>query len=77
MYEYLNVSYMLYQPSKNNEALSKECEELRKEVSELKSKLENLQKINETLEVNLSSLLKTAKAEITRKDKMIEELRKQ
>nr|XP_050860682.1 uncharacterized protein MAL13P1.304-like [Vespula vulgaris] len=64
-------------PSKNNEALSKECEELRKEVSELKSKLENLQKINETLEVNLSSLLKTAKAEITRKDKMIDELRKQ
>ncbi|XP_047366148.1 putative uncharacterized protein DDB_G0282133 [Vespa velutina] len=64
-------------PSKNNEALSKECEELKKEVNELKEKLENLQKVNETLEVNLSSLLKTAKAEITRKDKMIDELRKQ
>lgn len=67
----------LFQSSNNNEALTKECEELKKQVDELKGKLENLQKVNETLEVNLSSLLKTAKAEITRKDKMIEELRKQ
>ncbi|XP_043500943.1 myb-like protein F [Polistes fuscatus] len=33
--------------------------------------------LKETLEVNLSSLLKTAKAEISRKDRMIAELRKQ
>lgn len=59
--------------SGNNE----ECEELKKEVTDLSSKLQKLQKINETLEVNLSSLLKTAKAEIARKDKMIDELRKQ
>ncbi|XP_032674218.1 uncharacterized protein LOC116845546 isoform X2 [Odontomachus brunneus] len=36
-----------------------------------------MKKVNENLEKNLASLLKTAKAEITRKDKMIEELRNQ
>lgn len=52
------------------------CEELKKELDSLKNNLENIQKIKENLEKNLSSLLKTAKAEIARKDKMISDLRK-
>ncbi|XP_043495342.1 MATH and LRR domain-containing protein PFE0570w-like [Polistes fuscatus] len=62
---------------KDNENIFEKCEKLIKEVSELKLQLENTQKVKETLEVNLSSLLKTAKAEISRKDRMIAELRKQ
>lgn len=53
------------------------CNELKKELSELTSKLKNIQTINENLERNLSSLLKTAKAEIARKDRMLDDLRKQ
>lgn len=52
------------------------CEKLNKELISLKSELEKIQKIKENLEKNISSLLKTAKAEITRKDKMISDLRK-
>ncbi|XP_014606787.1 PREDICTED: putative leucine-rich repeat-containing protein DDB_G0290503 [Polistes canadensis] len=62
---------------KDNEDIFEQCEKLKKEVSELKLQLENAQNVKETLEVNLSSLLKTAKAEISRKDRMIAELRKQ
>jgi len=51
------------------------CEELKKKLDLLTSELENLQKIKNNLEKNLSSLLKTAKAEIVRKDKMIADLR--
>jgi len=51
------------------------CEELKKKLELLTSELENLQKIKNNLENNLSSLLKTAKAEIVRKDKMIADLR--
>ena len=50
--------------------------ELKKQIAELTEKLENSQKVNKSLEINLFSLLKTAKAEIARKDKMIDELRK-
>lgn len=52
------------------------CEKLKKELGSLKNKFENIQKIKEKLEKNLSSLLKTARAEIARKDKMISDLRK-
>ncbi|KAL6429532.1 hypothetical protein ACFW04_007465 [Cataglyphis niger] len=52
------------------------CEKLKKELGSLKSKFENIQKIKEKLEKNLFSLLKTARAEIARKDKMISDLRK-
>ncbi|EFN66482.1 hypothetical protein EAG_10976 [Camponotus floridanus] len=52
------------------------CEKLKKELSSLKSELENIQKIKENLEKNISSLLKTARGEIARKDKMISDLRK-
>nr|XP_012220554.1 PREDICTED: LOW QUALITY PROTEIN: major antigen [Linepithema humile] len=52
------------------------CEDIKKELDLLKSTLENIQKAKENLENNLFSLLKTAKAEIVRKDKMIDDLRK-
>ena len=50
--------------------------ELNKQVAELTTKLLDCQKVNENLEINLFSLLQTAKAEIARKDRMIEELRR-
>lgn len=52
------------------------CEELNKKLDLFASELEDLKKIKNNLEKNLSSLLKTAKAEIARKDKMIDNLRK-
>ncbi|KAL0115507.1 hypothetical protein PUN28_010789 [Cardiocondyla obscurior] len=53
------------------------CEELKEELNSLTSKFEVVQKAKTNLENNLSSLLKTAKAEITRKDNIISNLRKQ
>ncbi|XP_011158217.2 origin recognition complex subunit 1 isoform X1 [Solenopsis invicta] len=53
------------------------CKELKKEHSLLLSKLENLQRTNANLKNNLSSLLKTARAEIARKERMIDDLRQQ
>ena len=50
--------------------------EFNKQVAELTTKLNDCQKVNENLEINLISLLQTAKAEIARKDRMIEELRR-
>lgn len=70
-------SITLLQFVSNNEINTVEEQlELKKQIAELTIKLENFQKINENLEINLFSLLKTAKAEIARKDKMIDELRK-
>ncbi|XP_076755251.1 FLICE-associated huge protein [Xylocopa sonorina] len=60
----------------NQENIVEEELKLKKQIADLTEKLENLQKINQSLEINLHSLLKTAKAEIARKDKMIDELRK-
>ncbi|XP_050472514.1 uncharacterized protein PF3D7_1120600 [Bombus huntii] len=62
--------------SNNGENIVEEQVNLKKQIAELTTKLENFQKVNKNLESNLFSLLKTAKAEIARKDKMIDELRK-
>ncbi|XP_053988853.1 myb-like protein X isoform X2 [Hylaeus volcanicus] len=62
--------------SKNEENVTPDRITLEKQVKELTVQLENSRKINKNLEVNMVSLLKTAKAEIARKDKMIDELRK-
>ncbi|CAL7948124.1 unnamed protein product [Xylocopa violacea] len=62
--------------SNNQENVVEEELKLKKQIADLTVKLENFQKINKSLEINLHSLLKTAKAEIARKDKMIDELRK-
>lgn len=53
------------------------CEELRKELIKLKSKYEDIQHVNKNLEKNMASLLKTAKVEVARKDRIIGDLRKQ
>ncbi|KAJ8680886.1 hypothetical protein QAD02_016673 [Eretmocerus hayati] len=50
-------------------------ESLRADIANLQEQIKALQKINNNVEVNFSSLLKTAKAEIIRKDKQIAELR--
>ncbi|CAK9810596.1 hypothetical protein ANTPLA_LOCUS6645 [Anthophora plagiata] len=62
--------------SNNEEKIVGEQVQLKKEIAELIVKLENSQKVNKTLEINLFSLLKTAKSELARKDKMIDELKK-
>ncbi|CAK9813069.1 hypothetical protein ANTQUA_LOCUS7506 [Anthophora quadrimaculata] len=62
--------------SNNEEKIVGEQVQLKKEIAELVVKLENSQKVNKNLEINLFSLLKTAKAELARKDKMIDELKK-
>ncbi|XP_043522481.1 putative uncharacterized protein DDB_G0282133 [Frieseomelitta varia] len=62
--------------SENEENTAEKQLELKKQIAELTAKLENSEKVNKNLEINLFSLLKTAKAEITRKDKMIDDLRK-
>lgn len=76
--EYKQVLYIiLFQfVSNNGENIVEEQVNLKKQIAELTTKLENFQKVNKNLESNLFSLLKTAKAEIARKDKMIDELRK-
>ncbi|KAK0086309.1 hypothetical protein PV325_003381 [Microctonus aethiopoides] len=57
--------------------LKKKCAALEDKVTNLEKELESLRTIKNTLEVNLSSLMKTAKTEIARKDRMIAELRAQ
>lgn len=76
--EYKQILYIiLFQfVSNNGENIVEEQVNLKKQIAELTTKLENFQKVNKNLESNLFSLLKTAKAEIARKDKMIDELRK-
>ena len=59
----------------SQESITREQVELNQQLAELTTKLNDCQKVNENLEVNLFSLLQTAKAEIARKDRMIEELR--
>ncbi|XP_029050214.1 histone-lysine N-methyltransferase, H3 lysine-79 specific-like [Osmia bicornis bicornis] len=60
----------------NEKDIPPEQIELKKQIAELTIKLENFQKLNENLELNLLSLLKTAKGEIARKDMVINDLRK-
>lgn len=57
--------------------LKKSKEELEKKVILLEKELADIRVIKHTLEVNLSSLIKTAKTEIARKDRMIAELRQE
>lgn len=67
--------YLQFVPN-SQENISRKQVELNKQVAELTTKLNDCQKVNENLEINLFSLLQTAKAEIARKDRMIEELRR-
>lgn len=71
---YADLPSFTLNPEKNDQDCN--CKELKKELSLLVGKFENIQRIKTNLENNLSSLLKTARAEIARKDKMIDDLRK-
>lgn len=62
--------------NKEEDIVGGEQIELEKRIAELTIKLEDFQKVNENLEMNLISLLKTAKAEIARKDTVIDDLRR-
>lgn len=55
----------------------KQCVELETQLDDLAKKVENLEKSNKLLEINISSLLLTAKGEVSRKDGMITDLRRQ
>ncbi|XP_015124010.1 titin homolog [Diachasma alloeum] len=57
--------------------LQQENAELQKKIEELSSELERITKYSKSLEANISSLHKTAKVEIARKDRMITDLRQQ
>ncbi|KAG8038652.1 hypothetical protein G9C98_007359 [Cotesia typhae] len=57
--------------------LKLETKKLDDHTKELEKEIKNLEAINNTLKINLSSLLKTAKNEIVRKDRIIAELRQQ
>ncbi|KAF7997614.1 hypothetical protein HCN44_006185 [Aphidius gifuensis] len=58
-----------------NELLKTKCEELKKQLSETETRLKKLEEAHVVLSTNLSSLLKTARLEVSRKDRMISELR--
>ncbi|XP_046752895.1 muscle M-line assembly protein unc-89-like [Diprion similis] len=64
-------------PTEANKEISEKCATLEKQVADLTQSLESLRKVNKTLEVNISSLLQTARAEIARKDRMISEIRQE
>ncbi|XP_046475639.1 uncharacterized protein FLASH [Neodiprion pinetum] len=64
-------------PIEANKEISEKCATLEKQVADLTQALESLRKVNKTLEVNISSLLQTARAEIARKDRMINEIRRE
>lgn len=57
--------------------LSEKSLKFEEEIAALKTKLESSEKSRNILAMNLSSLLKTAKAEIARKDRMIAQLRRE
>lgn len=64
-----------FQLAEANKKISEKCSKLEKQVVDLTQSLESLRKTNKNLEVNISSLLQTAKAEIARKDRMIASIR--
>ncbi|XP_014299475.2 E3 ubiquitin-protein ligase Bre1 isoform X2 [Microplitis demolitor] len=61
----------------NISILKSKATELEDLIQVLEKEIENLKGSNTTLKINLSSLLKTAKNEIVRKDRIINELRQQ
>jgi len=59
------------------DSLTRKCSSLDKENLELKAELERVQKQNHAFKVNISSLYKTAKVELGRKDRRLNELQRQ
>nr|CAH0103974.1 unnamed protein product [Daphnia galeata] len=59
------------------EILEKKCSSLDSKNAELKAELEKVNKINLSLRRNISSVFKTAKAELDRKDRQLKDLQRQ
>jgi len=67
----------LYQLQEKVDFLTKKCSSLDKENLELKAELEQVKKQNYAFKVNISSIYKTAKLELGRKDRQLKELQRQ
>ncbi|XP_051158923.1 uncharacterized protein PF3D7_1120600-like [Leptopilina boulardi] len=63
--------------NENDSHKCKQCVKLETQLNELTNKFKGLEKCSKILEDNYSSLLLTAKGEITRKERMIDDLRQQ
>lgn len=82
LFDCLNVDYFCLQLVNENKTLKQELEELKaslalyeQEKNRLASNIELLEQRKAILEQNISMLYRTAKTEMKRKMKMIEELR--
>lgn len=68
---------MLLQKSKEIEEVEEKYQQSLKTIEELREENKNLKKNIQRIELGFQSLLDTARAEINRKDKEIERLRKE
>lgn len=59
------------------EVLELRCSDLDKQNAELKSEVEKVNKVNLVLRRNISSIFKTAKAELERKERQLKELQRE
>lgn len=59
------------------ESLEQKCSSLDKQNSELKTELEKVNKVNLMLRRNISSIFKTAKAELERKERQLKDLQRE
>lgn len=58
------------------ESLEQKCSNLDSQNTELKNELDKVNKLNLALRRNISSIFKTAKAELERKDRQLKELQR-
>lgn len=59
------------------ELLEQKCSTLEQQNGELKSELEKVNRVNLMLRRNISSIFKTAKAELERKERQLKELQRE
>ena len=59
------------------ETLETKCSNLDKQNVELKTELEKVNKLNLSLRRNISSIFKTAKAELERKERQLKDLQRE
>ena len=71
------IAFFSNQLQEQVDSLTRKCSSLDKENLELKAELERVQKQNHAFKVNISSLYKTAKVELGRKDRRLNELQRQ
>jgi hypothetical protein len=59
------------------EVLEQKCSSLDSKNTELKAELDKVNKLNLALRRNISSIFKTAKAELERKDRQLKDLQRE